>query len=124
VGQSIAASALLYRAWAEVMREISGITVYRVTSTDRPEDVYGNWLTIVISSSAPFNNYRSYAGLPNSNTGQYLTVGNLYNPEGCIFDRAKKLYWWQVEGWLEVYVPDPVNQHVRVIITTKLSNPY
>jgi RHS repeat-associated protein len=120
VGQSIAASALLYQAWAETMSDACAPFVFRVWGGTSP--LYGQYWTLDDPLTAR-GDYRSQAGLPNSNTGEYLAFGQLINETGVIYSHANPYEKGQVGGWQEVFVPNPVSQ-IRLISTTKVSPPF
>jgi len=68
-------------------------------------------------------NYRSEAGLPISNSGEYLAFGQLIDETGVIYTHAKPAEYGQTGGWQEVIVPDP-RQQIRLIYTTKVTPPF
>jgi len=121
VGQSIAGSALLFDMWLDIILPMMGPTVYRVHSTIAENDVYGHWWTTM--PPALSENYRSEAGLPNENTGQYLSVGKLVMDRDALYSSATPIHEGQKGGWPQIYVPNPRLQ-IHLIKTVKLAQPY
>jgi RHS repeat-associated protein len=95
------------------------VPVYRVYGGASP--LYGqSWTTM---NPCMAQDYRSQAGLPNSNSGEYMATGYLINQTGVTYTTAGALYPWQQGGWPEAIVLYP-QQQIIITNTTKLSHPY
>jgi hypothetical protein len=89
----------------------AGTVVYRVWGGR--SGPYGRYWTTV--NPATVSNYRGVAGLPNYNTGQYVTRGILTNPAGVTTSRATGI---PAQGMMparpgnlpQVVIPNPAQQ--------------
>jgi len=80
-------------------------TVYRVWGDDSA--AWGHsWTTVDPSTIA---NYRDFAGLPDLNTGRFISVGQITDPSG-ISMRAALALDGNAGGLSELLIPDPFMQ--------------
>lgn len=83
-----------------------GTTVYRVWG-DGAEAWGRSWSTV--DPRTVSQNYRDLAGLPNQNTGRFISEGRLNNNQGIIAKPADPLHG-NAGGWPEIIVPNPEQQ--------------
>ncbi len=116
-------------AQAQLARPISswkpfnGQMVYRI---------WGGGSTAFGASWTPLNplmlrlggvDVRNWAGLPNGNTGQFMTTGILRNPAGVVLIRPADRLDGNIGGLIEYVIPNPANS-IQYLNTVRVNPPF
>lgn len=96
---------------ARIVAGITRITVYRVWGGDSGPGG-GSWTSI---DPRTLLDYAAQAGLPPGNSGQYLSVGTIYNMDNIQITDASKILT-NPGGLLEYYFLDKNMVQLQVII--------